>query len=205
MCNDFGNRIAYRDYVEAFSHLRLPLVFPTADAAPNLQPRDEIWPTDPALVIRAVPGGVALEERRWGLAPSRPKARAVINLRSEGRSFARGRCLVPASHYFEFTGSKSPKARWRFTRADGAWFCFAGLLGSGETTDGAAVEAFALLTADAGPDVRPIHGRQPVILERADWGSWLQGTGTAEALLRPSPAGSLVVAEWPRSRDDAGA
>ncbi len=193
MCNDYGNRVPYAAYVDAFSELRLPLL---AGPAPNLEPRDEIWPTDPAPVIRPAGEGVALAQLRWGLAPGRPKARAVINMRAEGREFARGRCLVPASHYFEFTGSRSPKTRWRFTRAGEDWFCFAGIVGRGESG-----EAFALLTVDAGPDTRPYHDREPVVLDRADWAAWLRGTTAAADLLRSAPAGSLVVAEWPRERD----
>ncbi|MGA9864868.1 MAG: hypothetical protein WBQ75_00335 [Acetobacteraceae bacterium] len=77
MCNDYGNRIPYRDYAEAFSQLKIPLVFPKPDAAPNLEPRDEIWPTETAPVIRPTPGGVELVQIPWGLAPSNPKARAV--------------------------------------------------------------------------------------------------------------------------------
>ena len=38
-----------------------------------------------------------------------------------------GRCLIPASHFFEFTGSKSPKTKWKFTKTGETWFCFAGL------------------------------------------------------------------------------
>ena len=190
MCNDYGNRTPYRDYAEAFSQLKIPLVFPRPDAAPNLEPRDEIWPTERAPVIRSTTGGVELVQLPWGLAPSNPKARVVINMRSEGRGFARGRCLVPASHYYEFTGTKSPKTRWRFTRAGADWFCFAGLLGRGK--DG---ESFTLLTVDAGPDVVPIHNRQPVVLDREAWAAWLDG---AAGLLGPSPAGSLVVAQSPR-------
>lgn len=193
MCNDYGNRVPYSAYVEAFSHLQLPLVFPTPAAAPNLEPRDEIWPTDSAPLIRPVEGGVELVQLPWGLSPGRPKARATINLRSEGRTFTRGRCLVPASHYFEFTGSKSPKTRWRFTRIGQDWFCFAALVGRGEKG-----EAFTLLTCDAGPDVAPIHDRQPVILERAQWAAWLDGSGSAGDLLKPSPAGTLAVVEAPR-------
>jgi putative SOS response-associated peptidase YedK len=191
MCNDFGNRIPYSAYVEEFSELRLTLLAPKDGAVPNLEPRDEIWPTDTAPVLRPAPGGVSLAQLRWGLAPGRPGARAVINLRSEGRRFEQGRCLVPASHYYEFTGSKSPKTRWRFTRVGEAWFCFAGLIGRGE----GGAEAFSLLTADAGPDVQPYHTRQPVVLDRSAWGAWLAGDDTR---LAPSPAGSLHVEQAPR-------
>ena len=198
MCNDFGNRIPYRAYVEEFSHLRLPLIFPAPGSAPNLEPRDEIWPTELAPVIRAAAGGVALAQLPWGWAPARPKGRAVINLRSEGRNFTTGRCLVPASHFFEFTGAKTPKTRWRFTKLGEDWFCFAGLLGRGEAPAGVPAEAFTLLTTEPGPDVAPYHNRQPVILERQDWAAWLDPARPAQELLRPSPAGSLQVALSPR-------
>lgn len=171
---------------------------PQPDAAPNLEPRDEIWPTERAPVIRPATGGVELVQLPWGLAPGNPKARVVINMRSEGRSFTRGRCLVPASHYYEFTGSTSPKTRWRFTRTGEDWFCFAGLLGRGETADGTSIDAFTLLTTAAGPDVIPYHSRQPVILRRPDWAAWLDASRSSADLLRPSPAGSLQVVASPR-------
>ena len=43
------------------------------------------------------------------------------------------------------------------------------------------------------PDVAPIHDRQMVILERADWPAWLDLTRPEAELLRPLPAGSLTV------------
>ena len=201
MCNDYGHRVNWRDHVEAFGQQGLALVAPGAGAAPNLEPRDEIWPTEIAPVIRPVTGGVEMAQLRWGLAPSRPKAPVIINLRSEGRRFANGRCLVPASHFYEFTGTKSPKRRWRFTRAGQDWFCIAGFLGRGRTAEGEEVEAFAMLTTEPGPDFAPYHNRQPVIIERAAWAAWLDPAGPAAPLLRPLPAGSLEVAEAPRSAD----
>lgn len=41
---------------------------------PDLDPRDEVRPTDVAPILRPVDGGVELMRRRWGFAPSRPKA-----------------------------------------------------------------------------------------------------------------------------------
>ena len=126
MCNDFGNRIPYSEYLAAFSQTRIPVGWPAA--APNLEPRDDIWPTDPAPVIRRLEDGTnAFAVLRWGFPPARPKGAPLINFRSEGRRFPVGRCLVPASHFFEFTGKKSPKAKWKFTKSGEEWFCFAGL------------------------------------------------------------------------------
>lgn len=53
-------------------------------------------------------------------------------------------------------------------------------------------EAFTLLTTP-GPDVAPIHDRQMVVLERADWLAWRELSRPEAELLRPLPAGSLQV------------
>jgi putative SOS response-associated peptidase YedK len=68
-------------------------------------------------------------------------------------------------------GRKSPKSKWKFTRPGEDWFCFAGLW---RPMPGGAGEAFTLLTTEPGPDVAPIHDRQMVILDRADWAAWLK-------------------------------
>src|ERR1700733_12468687 len=93
-------------------------------------------------------------------------------------------------HITEFTGSKSPKSKWRFTRRGEDWFCFAGLWRPMPDGKGA---AFTLLTTEPGPDVAPIHNRQVVVLDRADWRSWLDLSRPEADLLRPLPPGSLVV------------
>ena len=55
MCNDFGNKIPYSDYLAALSRNRIPVKWP--NAAPNLESRDDIWPTDRAPVIRRLEDG----------------------------------------------------------------------------------------------------------------------------------------------------
>ena len=141
-------------------------------------------------MIRRVDDGVELVQLRWGFPPAKPKGAPVINFRSGGRRFPVGRCLVPASHFFEFTGTKSPKAKWQFTKSGEDWFCFAGLwrpmpYGSGE--------AFTLLATEPGPDVAPIHTRQMVVLEHEHWLAWLDLTRPESELLPALPAGSLAM------------
>jgi putative SOS response-associated peptidase YedK len=188
MCNDFGNRIPYDDYLRAFSRTRIPVRWPKA--APNLEPRDDIWPTDTAPVIRQTEDGHEFAQLRWGFPPAKPKGPPIINFRSEKRRFPAGRCLVPASHFFEFTGTKSPKTKWKFTKPGEEWFCFAGLWRPMPDGSGA---AFTLLTTEPGPDVAPIHDRQMVVLDRADWVAWLDLTRPEAELLKPLPAGTLEV------------
>jgi putative SOS response-associated peptidase YedK len=183
LCNDFGNRVPYDEYLRAFSQIKAPIRFPTA--APNLEPRDDIWPTDPAQVIRRRDDGVELVQLRWGFRRRDRRGAPVINFRSENRRFLVGRCLVPASHFYEFTGTKSAK-----TKAGENWFCFAGLWrpmpdGSGE--------AFTLLTTEPGPDVAPTHDRRMMVLDRADWLAWLDLSRPEAELLPPLPSGSLAV------------
>jgi putative SOS response-associated peptidase YedK len=189
VCNDFGNHIPYSDYLAAFSQIRVPVVFPTA--APNLEPRDDIWPTETAPVFRRRDDGIEMLQLRWGFPPARPKGAPIINFRSEGRHFPKGRCLIPASHFFEFTGAKPPKSKWKFTKAGQDWFCFAGLWRP--MPDGTG-DAFTLLTTEPGPDVAPIHDRQMVILEREDWLAWLDLNPNCSAHCQPEP--------WRSSKSD---
>ena len=97
---------------------------------------------------------------------------------------------MPASHFFEFTGKKSPKSKWKFTKAGEEWFCFAGLW---RPMPNGAGDVFTLLTTPPGPNVAPIHDRQMVVLEREDWDAWLSLSKPEPALLHPLPAGALHV------------
>jgi putative SOS response-associated peptidase YedK len=50
-----------------------------------------------------------------------------------------------------------------------------------------------MLTTAPGPDVAPYHSRQVAVLEREDWGRWIDPAIPARDVLRPLPAGSLEV------------
>ncbi|ATQ41793.1 SOS response-associated peptidase [Caulobacter mirabilis] len=191
MCNNYALHVTAADLHDAFQdHIDHWNGF--HGGVPNLAPNDDIRPTDLAPVIAAVEGGFALQRLKWGLVAQQPKRPPVINFRSEGRGFPNGRCLVPASSFFEFTGDRTPKTRWRFTRTDGDWFCFAGFMAGAEDD-----RRFTLLTTSPGPDIAPIHDRQPVVVERCAWSDWLSG-GDAEPVLVSSSAGTWQVAEAPR-------
>ncbi len=190
MCNLYSEKVSYRQLFDEFSELKLPLLNPPPKAAPNLEPREEIRPTEIARIIRPFATGVELASLKWGFAPARPKAPPVINFRSEGRRFGRGRCLIPASHFFEFTGTKYPKTRWKFTVPGKDWFCLAGLW---RPAEGDWPESFTMLTTAPGPDVAPYHDRQVVVLPRAHWAAWLDPEVDPAPLLTAGPAGSLEV------------
>lgn len=193
MCNNYANHVPASALADAFTEKLIAWYWPE-DGVPNLAATDDVRPTDLAPVVVARKDGATLERLKWGLLPSQQKRPPVINFRSEGRAFNSGRCLVPASSFFEFTGEKYPKTRWRFSRTDGDWFCFAGFIG-GQGED----RRFTLLTTAPGPDIAPIHDRQPVVIERDGWAGWLHGDA-AEGLLAPSAAGTWRCEEAPREK-----
>jgi putative SOS response-associated peptidase YedK len=197
MCNDYGHKVPYDRLLQQFETLRVPILFPRG--APNLEPLEDIRPTDKAPIIKGLEGGGGeFAELRWGFPPARPKAGPVINFRSDGRRFQQGRCLVPASHFFEFTGTKYPKTKWRFTVKGRDWFCMAGLWRTTQTPQGP-VEAFTILTCEPGPDMAPYHDRQVVVLRRAQWAEWLDISKPIDADFEPPPEGTFEVNEVERA------
>lgn len=199
MCNLFENTVSFADLVRAFATAGRPVLKPEPGAAPNWPLFEAVRPTDFAPVVRRLGEGAEVLQLRWGFASERsqiPANRAppVTNFRSEGRRFAnagdRGRCLVPATAFYEYTGNKSPKTRWRFTEAGQPWFCLAGLW----RRHGDGAERFTLLTTEPGPDMAPYHNRQVVVAPREAWADWLAGAPEAD-ILKASPAGTLKVVQ----------
>jgi len=164
------------------------------EGIPNFEPREDIRITDRAPILRAASGqsgAVELVQRRWSW-PA-PGGKPVYNFRSEGRDFTRGRCVILADGFYEFTAPADPKAKrkhkWLFTLKGEPWFGIAGLW----RRDDAVGEAFTMLTREPGPDVAPYHSRAIVVLPPADWARWLDPAVPAHDLLKPLPAGSLRI------------
>jgi putative SOS response-associated peptidase YedK len=210
MCNRFGYLAPVSRLVDEFSQTRLPLTF--ADGAvPNLAPREHIRPTDMAAIVRPLDAqqptaGVELVQARWWLVPffHRKTVREwkpiCTNARAESAAvtaafrepFRRRRCLVPATHFFEWTGPTGSKVMWRFAKADAEIFCFPGLWDRAHTADGV-IESFTILTCAPGPDCAPYHDRQPVILERDEWERWLDLGTDPTPLLQARGQGVIAV------------
>ena len=196
MCNEHRRAVALGQISMDFSQTRIPLRFP--EGLPNLAPLESVRITDTSAIIRAAsdePGAAELIMRRWSW-PG-PTGKPGYNFRSEGREFRQGRCLIVADGFYEFTDQppieggpkKRPKHKWLFTKTGEEWFCIAGVWRQTAEVG----EAYTMLTTAPGPDIAPYHNRQVVVLERADWGRWLDPSLPASDLLKPLPAGSLQV------------
>ena len=196
MCNDYQVHIEWEQYCAALAAAELGL---PVDATPaDLPARDDIRVKDSAPVLVASGNVAKLVPMRWGFPPARAKAAPVFNFRSEGRSFADSkRCVVPASAFFEFTGSKYPKTKWRFELHGDPVLGIAGLWREADLGE----QSFTLLTTEPGPDIQPYHNRQVAILRARDWGHWLYLDRSESELLGPLPEGSLAVTLERAGRD----
>ena len=188
MCNDYEQHVSYAAYAEAIRALELSA--PAAESAAALPQADDIRIGDFGPVIRAAGNGVELVLMKFGFPPPRPKAGPIFNFKSDNRHFDQSkRCLILLSGFFEFTGTKYPKAKHRFSLRDSPIMAIAGLWS--EADDGAL--SFTMLTTTPGPDIAPYHDRQVCVLAPKDWAAWLFLTTPEADLLKPLPAGSLVV------------
>ena len=105
MCNDFGNHIPYSDYLAAFSQARIPVKWP--NSAPNLEPREDIWPTDPAPVIRRVGDAIGRRAEADALI-----ARATARIRRVHETLKAARAPRPRAVVIEWTNPLFVAGHW---------------------------------------------------------------------------------------------
>lgn len=132
-------------------------VFELTDLPGDMPPRFNIAPTQLLPVIRT-PGH--LELAPWGT-----KERRVINVRLERASTTpKNRCLVVVDGFYEW--SSEDKTPFYFRRVDHEPFALGGvMLGKGA----------AIVTTEPLPGIADLHDRMPLVLEKASWGTWLEG------------------------------
>ena len=179
------------------------LVDPELDWSPSWN----IGPTAPVLGVRERHGERVLSAFLWGLLPGwskDPKAAArAFNARVESvttrptfrQAFQSRRLLVPVDGFYEWAtvAGSSRRQPYFFERADGEPVVLAGLWEYWARGDDSRRTA-TVLTSRAGPDM-PVHDRQPVVLDPADWTRWLDpDAGDAEALRAClEPRGGVLV------------
>jgi putative SOS response-associated peptidase YedK len=196
MCNDYQRHVEW----EAYCHLMqaLELGIPAQQSEIDLPPAEDVRINDIAPVMRTRGNVVELVPMRWSFPASRPAARPVFNFRGEGRRFDKDdRIIIPASGFYEFTGTKSPKSKWLFALKGTPMM---GIAGIGRMADGR--ERFTMLTVDPGPDLEGFHDRQVVVLPPRDWATWLYADAPEKELIKPLPAGSLGVTLYRNGKDD---
>ena len=114
MCNDYEQQVRYKEYMSALK--RIDLSAPSTETEADLPQFDDIRIGEVGTVMRAAGNSVELKQAKFGFPPPRPKAGPIFNFKSENRSFKDSkRCVIVLSGFYEFTGSKYPKAKHRFS------------------------------------------------------------------------------------------
>lgn len=145
-----------------------------------------IKPTQTVSLARMVDGTIIAAEARWWFVPDwfrgevRDWKATTFNARIETaaakpvfrRAWSKGRCILPASGYYEWTGDKSAKRPWFIgLRQNAPVFFFAGLYAARADGSGTC----AILTREAAPELRHLHPRMPVMLKGDELLPWLSG------------------------------
>ena len=116
MCNSYEQQVAYAAYRKAVEQHGLDT--PSSESASDLPQADDLKIGDIGPVLVASGNGVELKPMTFGWPAPRPKASPVFNFKSDGRSFKDSRrCVIVLSGFFEFVGTKYPKAKYRFALA----------------------------------------------------------------------------------------
>lgn len=168
MCSRFALAASPREVALAFD-LRDP---PAVPNAPEIRPSDQI------LVIDE-PGRSGL--RQWGI-PAPWDGSLIFNARSESvtakptfRDYLDGRCLIPASAWFEWRKDGKTKHKTRIAPSHGGAvpFAFAGLCNAQFAT---------ILTTAAIATLEAIHSRMPVVLSSGEAVAWLDPSRSLDDL-----------------------
>ena len=187
MCGRFYTDFDDAEYREMLAMLYLKS---ERDAVLFMLKNGEVFPTD--VVVGLDAGGP--RAMRWGFSRFDGKGK-VINARSETaleKNMFRtpmmtqaglpqtGRCLIPASVYFEWETREKQKVKYKLRPAQEGLFTFAGLYRS---EVGADTPVFVILTAPASQGVSFIHERMPLILAPEQREAWLNDAQSAAGLL----------------------
>lgn len=114
-----------------------------------------------------------------------------------------GRCIIPATGYYEWTGTKGQKQPW-FIRPEtnAEVFFFAGLMSRLST----GLRTGTILTRAADPEMTRLHPRMPIILREAQCRDWLTSSVTDDEVIEDYGTGWTYDTHTvrPFGRDDDG-
>jgi len=136
-----------------------------------------------------------LVDMRWGFIPqwytAPNKGPLLINARGETlaekpafRAAAKARrCLIPASGFYEWQREGTQKLPWYFRPRKGDLMAFAGIWQVWQGADNQRLVTCAMVTTKAGDQMNAIHHREPVVVQKDDFGQWLGEKGHGAAIL----------------------
>jgi len=195
MCGRYADFLDQQQLMDAFA------VASVAGDDRLFPPSYNVAPMQAVRVIRAHGDEYLVDHARWGLVPSWAKDPAIgsrmINARLETidakpsfrTAFAKRRCIVPASGYYEWRTEAGVKTPYFIHTADASPLAFAGLLEAWRASahDAWLITTSIVTTAARGP-MTEIHDRQPVMMQPEAWRTWLDPVSTADDLFASAAA-----------------
>lgn len=198
MCGRYAATLPPEMMVELFNLLN-QIDFP---------PRYNITPTQPIAAIWEQAGRRTIQLVRWGFVPGWVKDprefSLLINARAETMAekpsfrdaVRHGRCIIPASGYYEWMKGKDGVRRpYYITMADGSPMVFAGLYSNWSGPQGEEVDTACIVTVEPNLEISSIYDRMPAMLQGENVDLWLNtrdiDVKAARQLALPLPAGSL--------------
>lgn len=151
-----------------------------------LQRKGDIHPSEQAPVIIGGAKTPVLAQMAWGL-PRYSGKGLVINARAETvwektafkKGIQDGRCVIPASRFYEWDRAKN-KAVFK-SRTRSALY----MAGFHQMTE--LGERFVIITTRANDSVKTVHHRMPLLLSREEVGDWIYDSRYAGQALDKVP------------------
>jgi putative SOS response-associated peptidase YedK len=205
VCGRFkSGHLDWQGYRALLESVSLPII---KDSQLNFEDREEIRPTDNAVIVRQAVGGVELAKARWWLIPFfykgmlkewraatfNAKAETIKSASSYREAFRHRRCLVPTSGWWEWKeeGGARKQRYWVESR-NGLPMMFGGVWDRAETRDHGVIESFSIVTQPPGA-LAHVHKRAPLVLWSADWARWIDCRENVEDLLLREPEDRFLV------------
>jgi putative SOS response-associated peptidase YedK len=206
MCGRFANKLTWEQIVRLYGLTAAP-------PPHNMPPRYNICPTDPVDTIVERDGKREMVQMRWGLIPRgwrktiKEVKMATFNAHAETvetkpffrDAFARTRCLIPLSSYFEWQEMPNGRQPWYFTAGDGSPnLTAAGLWDEWKNREtGEYLKSCTMIITEPNEFVAEVHDRIPALIAEGQFQPWLSGQAGKEILL---PAPNDYLQRWPVSK-----
>ena len=148
----------------------------------------EVFPTD---IVPIVANSRSLKKTpflmQWGFSGFGREKRPIINARSETamerpmfrEPLLERRCLIPASHYFEWQTQGRTKIKHAIRTIEPMIF----MAGIYRFEKDKPLPVFSILTRSAAPEIEHIHDRMPVILPSSLCDEWLKPDADVQKLI----------------------
>ncbi len=158
-----------------------------------IETRLNVAPTEQVPVLLQSQGEWDLRDMRWWLTPYwsdgpstkysmfNARAETLASSRAFREPFARRRCVVPASGYFEWRKEGSAKVPFYLTPAEAPGFAFAAIWDRWQG-EGTVIESCAIVTAAAPLSMQFVHHRIPVHLTPQEVDAWANADTTSAVL-----------------------